>query len=230
MWRIDSEYPIIVPRRADDGMRDENWEKIKANVWGSSTIIESHHDDGPFNVSMARNLGIESLEDWDLVVLADADSFVAPDVFHRAVRVAAQTRRMVIPHSRWLNVELDEHELLFTEGYIQTREGRKRVTGTTSSVVVLPREVFDAVNGFDERFKGWGYEDTAFHIAVNALHQPAIHFEGDVYHLAHERPKEDTNRGSEPLAIANRSHFLRYKNAKSVYDIRAVVAENRVRL
>ena len=38
-----------------------------------------------------------------------------------------------------------------------------------SSVVVIPRPLYDDIGGFDEGFRGWGLEDTAFAIAVETL-------------------------------------------------------------
>ncbi len=60
-----------------------------------------------------------------------------------------------------------------------------------SGVVVLPREAFERVGGFDQRFKGWGGEDDAMRAALEALWSPPTRY-GIALHLWHPRPLEHT--------------------------------------
>ena len=58
-----------------------------------------------------------------------------------------------------------------------------------SCCVAVPRSTFDDMGGFDERFKGWGFEDGAWAALVRALY-PWSRIKGDMYHLSHERSDE----------------------------------------
>jgi hypothetical protein len=56
-----------------------------------------------------------------------------------------------------------------------------------SGIVVVPRFAFDAVGGSDERYRGWGADDVALGLALNALYRPVERWEGSAFHLWHPR-------------------------------------------
>jgi len=228
VWDTDVDCPILVPRRDDRGPRDIIWEKIRSYVWGRAHVMEGHHLDGPFNRSAAINTAAKKAGDWDIAVIADSDSFVHPEQLTAAVALAKKTRRLVIPHSRWVNVTMDESMEFLRSGQLLYDKKRDIYNATVSSVLVVPREVWDSVNGFDQRFKGWGWEDVAFMEAVEVLAQGHIRLEGSVYHLAHARPEADVNRQLDPGYIANRNHWRNYKLAKGEYGMRTIVSRNMI--
>jgi hypothetical protein len=55
-----------------------------------------------------------------------------------------------------------------------------------SCAIAIRRDAWDQLGGFDERFRGWGWEDMAFQSAACSLvgHE---RIEGDVFHLWHPR-------------------------------------------
>ena len=67
---------ILVPRRADGGIRDLRWEQARER-WEKFgwPIHVGYHDDGPFNASAARNAAAAQ-GDWDVAVFVDADTIV----------------------------------------------------------------------------------------------------------------------------------------------------------
>lgn len=231
-WKIHTQVPVLVPRRSDDeGPRDLIWSGIRAHVWESSPVFEGHHDDGPFNRSKAVNTAANNADTWDVAVIADADSLVPPTQLEAAIELATQTGRLIIPHSRWVNVDLEEAKDFLKRGTLLWSKKRTIYATTQSSILVVPRAVWDEVNGFDERFVGWGWEDIAFMTAVETLTDGPIRLEGSVYHLAHERPAADTNRQLDPGYIANTNHFRSlYKRAPDATQLRKVIAKNRVTL
>jgi Predicted glycosyltransferases len=179
---------------------------------------------------MAINTAAKNAGDWDLAIVADADSFIEPHQLYAAVEIAKAERRLVIPHSRWVNVAVEETRDFLLTGKL-LYDNKRNIYGTTvSSILVIPREVWDTVNGFDERFVGWGWEDVAFMEAVEVLAGGPIRMEGSVYHLAHDRPVADTNRQLDPGYIRNRMHNREYKLAKTPGELRRIVARNRVTL
>lgn len=226
--------PVLVPYRSDNGAREENWDLIRFFQWEYlrwAKIYLGESPEGPFNISAARNHASAQAGDWDIAIFADADSFVDADTLETAVEVVRRTRQVVIPHSRWVNVEYNERVEFMRQRWLPFNPKRTIYGGTKGSLYVVPREAYEAVNGFDERFRGWGWEDTAFHMAVTELYKPIIQFEGNLWHLEHERPDADINRGSNPEAIANSNHYRNlYKRAQNATQLKRVIAKNRVTL
>ena len=67
---------ILVPRRDDNGYRDELWAWTKAwweREQSHMPIIEGYHTDGLFNRSAAINTAARIAGDWDVAVIIDAD-------------------------------------------------------------------------------------------------------------------------------------------------------------
>lgn len=226
---MDIEVPVFVPFRAEEGTdRWNRWKQVES-TWTGYPVFVGESPDGPFNVSAARNHAADRV-DWDIAVFADADTIIPKAQLEAGIRAANKHRQMVLPHSRWINIEPEEHATFFLEGYVPFNPKRHVTSGTKSSIVILPREVYDTVNGFDERFRGWGWEDTAFYEAVTMLHGPVLQFEGNIWHLGHERPNADVNRGSDENAIRNRQHFLSYKRVRTAQEMRKLTSGNRVTL
>jgi hypothetical protein len=65
----------------------------------------------------------------------------------------------------------------------------------------MPRAVFDDLGGFDERFKGWGFEDMAFQSAICGLYGYE-RIPGDVVHLWHPRSEERITPGLTRLTAS----------------------------
>ena len=227
-WIARVDCPVLVPRRADGGRRDQIWTELLERVWSSSAIATGTHDGGPFNRSAALNAAADAAGKWELAVVADSDSLVTPEQLSQAVELARSSGRLVIAHDRWVNVDVDETASFFDTGQLEFRGERVEWPMTVSSMLVIPRLVWDAVNGFDEHFAGWGEEDRAFMRAVETLTGEALRIEGPVFHLAHDRPHEDTNRYESPEFMANWYRSQEYRD-RTVEDMRAIVAGNRSR-
>jgi hypothetical protein len=192
-------------------------------VWDGWRVIEGHHDGGPFNRSAALNTAAALAGDWEVAVIADADSLVAPEQLAEALAYANETQRLVIAHSEWVNVE--PHEV---DGFLDRRALRwddKRIIcqRTVSSMLAVPRSVWDAVGGFDEGFVGYGYEDNAFAHACKIVTGDVHRVYGPVFHLSHEaqrKPFRETLR-TDPNAQANRLRWRHYAAARTPEQIHA---------
>lgn len=224
-----TDIPVLVPWRTDHSDRERIWQLLREHYWSGLPyrIVEGSCDDGPFNRSQAINHAATSAGEWDLVIIADADSFVPVGQLTGAIRTAQATGSVVIAHSRWIDVHPDEVDQVLNEGWIAHRDGRAIWHYTVSSMLVVPRSAFDAVNGFDERFSGWGCEDQAFMRAVKVLHGEPQRIEGTVWHLAHDRPHEDTSRHQSELYRANRRQYHAYRAAVTPRRMLEVVKGNR---
>ncbi len=62
-----------------------------------------------------------------------------------------------------------------------------------------------AVNGFDERFNGWGYEDSDLVIRLirSGIYHKSLRFGAPVFHLWH--PLNDRSRHDENLSLLEKT-------------------------
>lgn len=90
-----------------------------------------------FHLSRARNLGA-AVATADLLAFVDADTLVGPG-FLDAVRTHASP-----------------------DAYLQCIHGQTELSGS----VVVPRQAFAAVGGYDEAFEGWGAEDQDLYLRL----------------------------------------------------------------
>jgi GT2 family glycosyltransferase len=219
---------VLVPRRIDGGRRDQLWGFVKSR-WAENhpdwRVVEGHHDDGPFNRSAAINTAARNAEEWDVAVIGDSDSFVSRHQANAAVRKAFAAGQITFAYDRfaYLNRRMSDRVMAgFNGDWWPGVEWT--MTGTCSSMVVVPRQLWDEVGGFDEGFVGWGMEDVGFSLACQAIGGGMKRVQGEVWHLHH--PSSPENHQSSPLYRANTERVKRYGDCD--YDagkMRALLAE-----
>lgn len=156
-------------------------------------VYEGHHDEGLFNRSAAVNRAAAIADKWDVAVIIDSDVLADPPAVRRAVRQAHDTKRFTMPFTHRHNLS-EEGTKRILEGYRGNWERYIRRTfpddsrherPQVSSVIVIPRRLWNQVGGFDEGFRGWGQEDSAFAIACEVAAGPIDRLPGVVWHLHH---------------------------------------------
>lgn len=226
---------LLVCRRPDHGRRDLLW-RYARHRWMRDhpdwPIFEGEHLDGPFNRSAAINAAARDAGDWDVAVVIDADVVIDPEQVRVAVHNAHHTGRLTFPYQRYVPLgEQITNEILDRgtdrdwvkgvdrrHGVMDARVGKAHV----SSVVVVPRRLWDDVGGFDERFEGWGCEDVAFAHACDAVGGGIDRIDGDVFHLWHPPSKERDLRS--PLYLAGSRLAARYHRYTTRDDMLAFLA------
>lgn len=231
-----SEVVILVPRRADDGPRDELWDFVR-RWWEREQspwpIVEGHHNDGLFSRSAALNTAARLAGDWRVAVIIDADVVCDPDRVRDAVGLASETRSMILPHDARYDLSpratrgiISGRDVGDWERHVRRRYAASNGHPSVSSVVVVSREQWDLVGGFDESFRGWGYEDTAFAAACETF-GGIVRMPGVVWHLWHPTAREG-KRGTVSWS-RNSAKGQRYRAAiGDANAIRALQAEGRV--
>jgi len=190
----DCSVPMLVARRNDGGHRDRLWRFLKQHFWADSNVVEGYHKDGPFNRSLALNIASIRAENWHVAVFIDSDAYIDPKQLEKAIRLAVDKQKVVLPFNRVVEINewttndiLQSGKLLFKPSEEQIDKIRTSETQTQSLFVVVPRNLFEQIGGFDENFVGWGGEDNAFHKAAEIIGGEVIRLEGDVYHLWHQQ-------------------------------------------
>lgn len=201
---------ILVPRRADNGHRDNLWKYCKEqwSVYGYD-IYEGDHLEGPFNRSAAVNAAARLAGDWETAIVIDSDVLVDGHNVRQAIELSEKTGRQVFPFRDYRALN-EKGAKLVLEGFNGNWMPHVRATfkDNRSACFVIPRRTWDKVGGFDERFVGWGWEDLAFAFAVSAAAGNYLRLSGDLWHLWH--PKNPENDKSAPLYLANRDLCVRY--------------------
>jgi hypothetical protein len=89
-----------------------------------------------------------------------------------------------------------------------------------TGILAMRAEVFWDVGGMDERFRGWGYEDTAFRLTLATLHGSSPPAHGELWSLWH--PIE-----SRAQATRNERLYLEYERAARRGELRQYLQEVR---
>lgn len=194
----------LVPRRAHPE-RDPLW-KFARRWWTGHhpdyTVFEGDHDDGgPFNRSAAINAAADAAGDWDVAIILDADVIVDPDAVRKCVEIAASGRIAMAGDHRCDLTKRGTDSIL--KGYVGSWAVRGFLWRTWrphwSSCIVVGRALWDEVDGFDELFIGWGYEDNAFMLACETMSgQKMVCVPETIWHLYHDPQQEGTPQGRGP--------------------------------
>ncbi len=218
---------VLVPRRAEPH-RDRLWayvrERVEAEVaW---PVVEGL-DEGeqPMNRAAARNRAAEQAGDWDVAVFLDADTMPDFEQLRQAVDLAAETGKLVCPQDVFRSLTRDgTRAVLAGKCVIEDAPKRWDYPRPKSSCIVVSWETWELVGGYDERFNGWGFEDSSFLHACQVL-VGVERLPGVCRHLWHPRSPEKDSR-SEAYK-ANEALGARYKAARHDPDaMRAILAES----
>jgi len=208
------EFEVIV---ADDGSGQETAALIAS--WTERAPIPVKHlwqeDDG-FRAAAIRNRAAAA-SDAEYIVFLDGDCLVRPDFLERHAALAGEgllvtgnrvllnqgfsgqilEQELVVsawPNRRWLSERLSGGLtrwlplLRLPAGAWRDRSPR-RWEGAKTCNLGIWRDDFMAVNGLDERYAGWGYEDSDLVIRLvrNGVQRRDGRFGTTVLHLWHEQ-------------------------------------------
>jgi hypothetical protein len=226
---------ILVPRRAGFPDRDALWDFCKPwwrEQFPDWPIYEGHHDIGLFNRSAAVNEASRLAGEWDVAVLIDSDVLTEPARVRQAIPIAVETGQMVVPFSVRYNLNGHGTKRILAgdrgswKGYI-ARQFRDQ----HSSVIVIPRTLWDDIGGFDEGFQGWGMEDSAFAVACEVIAGRKLErLPGEVWHLYHDSPKGEKHGSPSHRRNMARLHLYEQAWSYSAADratIQRLVVEGR---
>lgn len=192
--QTDTAFEVLV---ADDGSRPETAEAVAAaGVNFPVPLVHLWQSDDGFRAAAARNLAVAASR-GDYLVFVDGDCVLRPDfvarhrglaepawfvagnrvllserfttkvlqaptiALHGDSRLCWLVRRFSGAINRWL-------PLCFVPGNGWRKRQPQRWQGARTCNLAMWRADFDAINGFDEAFQGWGHEDAD--LAIRLLH------------------------------------------------------------
>ena len=160
-----------------------------------------------------------------ILIIVDCDMFISKEQIDAAI-AQLDTYALVTTHDKYYRLPpttsvklMDNPELNLTQEPLGLLEDMHRYKYVNGGIQILKRESFLKVNGYDERFVGWGGEDTAFNCAVITMCGPFLKMEGTAYHLHHNRAAGVIDYKNREQPNHNRQLRDRYLNAMSDYNI-----------
>lgn len=203
---------ICVPWRASTPTRNYIWSAtVKPHLDSLPWPVFTGNSDPfkPFNRAAARNRAADRAGKRDAYIFCDADHVVAEDLFAEAIEYALESGMAVHPYDK-VRVYQPDGRSWPTE-FSQSH---------TSGTIVIPREMWLATGGWDERFEKWGWEDVAMSNLMKWLGGGLGRIDGYAMAFDHERGPNEYQTGTlvpPPLA-------QEYMDLRSADDARALVA------
>jgi GT2 family glycosyltransferase len=211
---------FIVPFRSDEPERKRSFEFVTNSLeigFPNAPIYVSHMGD-PFNRSASKNAGarLASANECDIFVFVDADSYVRFDQIYEACAFVRDGMPWALPYDVYYSLSQEGTENF----YVGLNVGPNNCVHVFPSIetpepavggcVVVSREAFETVHGYDERFIGWGWEDTSFALALEKLCGRSTRVPGPLHHLWH--PSVELDCFDHDYLEHNRYLFHQYRD------------------
>lgn len=175
----------------------------------SNVIVREDDSQRPFNKSRMMNDGVRLCGLDSVVILADADCFVCDWSLKRAIEIAADGDQLVVPHSSVCRMTRAQSRRVMKWVPSDRISGKlyrdQRRPACPGGLWVVRADLFQTYR-MDERFEGWGGEDTEFLRRI-----PHRRIGGPLFHLWHTKaPKVYLRRNRKLLAGRNLGR-IRYR-------------------
>ena len=207
---------LLVPFSSEDHSRIAIWRHV--HNWLKQTLdyplyIGEHIPDSPsvYNLSLARNHAASIAGDWDVAVIHDADTVLNPQQIKTGVAAAMETGAVTYPYTERWELDFEGTQLLLQDEKSDWQSHMQPYTRNQplGGCIIVRRDLWELVRGFDSGFVGWGHEDGAFAIACETLSGKRIQrVPGRSLHLEHIAAP--AKRPDNPIYLANKKRIERY--------------------
>lgn len=206
MRPLETDFEIIVPYGGANPHREAAKEHVLQYLGSVCPEVYGHlvtSDVRPFPKAQLVNHAVHEVT-APVVLLVDADTVVPAAQILEAVRLAGEAPGLVFA--------FDHYQRLTRAATARVLAGEhchpgpswiewSRHDAGSHGCIVVQRESFLAVDGYDERFAGWGYEDLDLNRRM-AERWPLRRVPGDLYHLWHgERRDDDSPLDADPRHV-----------------------------
>ena len=141
-----------------------------------------------FNISAARNSACEAAiaDGCGVLIVSDADILPDRDCIDQGVQMVLSGEHLVIGYkiARYLS---EPATLDVLNGRDFDEADLEKSGAWVGGLVILSKDCFEALNGWDERFISWGQEDDAFASAYTCIYKKSpARVDGTLYTLYHQ--------------------------------------------
>lgn len=176
-------------------------------------IILADNGEPEFHRSGSRNHGVRMASNYDVCVIADADTLPELDPLLEAIEYCMKSGLVHLPYREYRSLRIDGTKEYLRDVPLENCP-HLLVHDACSGVYVTTPETWWRHGGQDEEFRGWGFEDPAWLYAhTTLLGAPPVRHEGRVYSLHHESA---TKEGKQYSRNAQRCYL--YMQAEGDYD------------
>jgi hypothetical protein len=126
--------------------------------------------------------------------------------------------------------KLEDCYFIFDSNFLEDSEDRNNISMT--GFVLLNKKHFELVNGYNEIFRGWGYEDLHMYQKLGKVAQPFVinNLHKFIYHLPHTDERRNENHIDKDISIVenerkNRSLSLLPEPERSQYKTKSKIIE-----
>ncbi len=203
---------VLLAYRSDGGHRDRLWEwneKRWRGIFPSYEIVLGEDDSEVFSRSKARN-NAASKASGDIFIIADTDTTCSTNQIIECLRRTTENT-WTMPYQIYYNLSQESTESLLIKDPLAPMPKEKdftyehRVESSPAGILIMSREIFESVGGYDERFNGWGFEDNAFFNTVKEHFGPPLRYPGYCLHMWH--PIAPGTTFDSPTILHNRDLY-----------------------
>lgn len=195
-----TDLSVLVPYRPDHGHRDRGWEwtrKRWEQLLPDAEIVVASDDGGSSPGQFAQPLAINraaARASGDVFLMLET-TFDRPEWVLDAVHmIQTGEAAWVLPSEYHKLTEPASEQLLGLppDCDIPDDLDTEWIGSSWAGMVVMPREAFDLLGGYDERFIWWGAHDIVWAVAMTTLWGPPTRLPGRTLHFWHPAPLEHT--------------------------------------
>lgn len=179
---MTTDVSILVPFRSDDPQRQQLWDYCRNQYAGIDVELVEAADDGvgPFKIAQAFNKAARKAT-RSKIVLYGADHIPDPERIEWADK-QLDTHKWVALYAQTGGISQGAtHAIL--NGYDHRKVWPTQIAPFCTSIIGIRAEAWI---DFDERFIGWGGEDTAWRMVLEHLYGPTPEPTGTLKCLWHE--------------------------------------------
>ena len=218
-WLNENNITPIVVEQDKDKSIDTVFQKYKYHYIFA-------YNAGLYNRSWAFNIAYKMFN-MDYMICADNDMILKNEAVTYMYGMCNEYDA-INPFSNLYDIDEKNSDIYINTHKINVTSNPRGAMNFSSGICMLSKLFLDTINGWDERFRGWGGEDDAITYSLNALNIKKIELTDCCYHLYHPRSKNDGTHYHENydnnLKILNEYHnnftsVLEYKKTQTIGDI-----------
>ena len=200
---------VLVPWRPVERIREWNWRIVRPYLEHLGWPIYTGDRPGTWSRSAACNAASKAAGSWEVAVVTDADTVPEVAPVREAVGIAIETAGGVRPHDNLWRLTKQGSMALARKGPGAIRRNLTSGTHLGGGLLVISREAWEAVDGFDERFQGWGHEDSFMGLSL-VTRASWSRVAGNAWHLWHPLPVKTTPEYRTNRALLEEKQHSRY--------------------